>query len=563
MEFGSGFHAEDLGEDIPFRWMSLRGEVSFAPLGVERFLELEIRSHFYDLSQNVRIGATGLPLVHGWNPVSVSVPVGATAASLAANKLFPPEHYPGDGRELAVQVRSLRLHEDPVRHAHVTRQHANSVANVRELLSGATRLASTPMKLGIDMQGACNVKPPCVYCAWDYSKKLEGANVDVPFTPETLDAWGPFFDNVAELVNCSIGEPFMGKDIDALLDVFGDRGKLLEVTINGQILTDVNIRKLLGRNIHVFISCDAATPATYARLRNDQFPRLVENIRRLIQAKGGPGKLPLVYLVFMPMRANVHEVDAFVRLCADVKPDRLVLRPLNDGAGLELKFDRAGYHFDYQKELLPFGELVRISGRVAELCRRLGVPLSDQMDFGGRMEEQFAETFARGRREADGVLGPEPPPAARASAPPADTVQKPRASLGTPPSLGEERLPACTEPWNSLYVLRRGVLPCCYGASAIAPMSDFQAAWNGPLLQDIRKELHRGSFHRYCLDSQDCPIVRKSAEAGSLAPSAAFVIYGRRLLVRLERAGIGWPRRAWRALKPYWPGGGNNAARST
>ena len=26
--------------------------------------------------------------------------------------------------------------------------------------------------------------------------------------------------------------------------------------------------------------------------------------------------LPLVYVVFMPMRANVHEVDAFVELCA-------------------------------------------------------------------------------------------------------------------------------------------------------------------------------------------------------------------------------------------------------
>ena len=78
----------------------------------------------------------------------------------------------------------------------------------------------------------------------------------------------------------------------------------------------------------------------------------------------------------MPMRANLHEVDAFVELCAELQADRLVLRPLNASEGMDLVFDREGYRFDYQRELLPFDELVRVSGRVAELCRRLGVPLA-------------------------------------------------------------------------------------------------------------------------------------------------------------------------------------------
>jgi hypothetical protein len=83
---------------------------------------------------------------------------------------------------------------------------------------------------------------------------------------------------------------------------------------------------------------DAATPQICAWLRNDAFDRLTANVRRLVRAKGGPGRLPLVYLVFMPTRANV------------------------------------------QKELLRFDELVRVSGRVAELCRRHGIPLSDHME---------------------------------------------------------------------------------------------------------------------------------------------------------------------------------------
>ena len=61
-----------------------------------------------------------------------------------------------------------------------------------------TALDSTPPSLGIDLYGVCNVKPPCVYCEWDHSKDLEGDHVDTPFTRETLDEWGAFFDNAVE-----------------------------------------------------------------------------------------------------------------------------------------------------------------------------------------------------------------------------------------------------------------------------------------------------------------------------------------------------------------------------
>lgn len=88
--------------------------------------------------------------------------------------------------------------------------------------------------------------------------------VDAPFTVETVAEWAEFFDGAVTLVNCSIGEPFMMRDIDRLMDAFGDRGKALEITTNGQILTDRNIAKLLGRRIQLYVSLDAATAQTYA-----------------------------------------------------------------------------------------------------------------------------------------------------------------------------------------------------------------------------------------------------------------------------------------------------------
>jgi len=552
VHFGEGFHHEESNGLDRFRWMSASGTLTFARAEEPRFLELWILSEFHDLSQTVTCSAPGLtvdvPLVNGWAPVSLRIPARADRVDLHASKIFPAAYHPSDTRVLAVRVRPPLLHRDPARHATVSGQHDNWIRNTREMLEGRTALDSTPVSLGIDLYGVCNVKPPCVYCEWDHSKKLEGAFVEAPFTPDTLREWGPFFDKSVNLVNCSIGEPFMMKEFDDLLDAFGDGGKVLEMTTNGQILTDKNIQKLLGRPIDLYISLDAGTPQTYAKLRNDRFDGILHNLRRLISAKGGPGRYPHVHLVFMPMRVNVHELENFVSICAELRVDRMVLRPLNDSPGVNLRWERSGYEYDYQKELLPFPELVHVSGRAQALCRQYGVELADQMDFGGKMDAQFSRLFDEGRgsvaarsASAPAALRRDEPAASRAPAVAPDASEAPASPepivipLEPLPSLGGERKPACTEPWKSLYILRRGVMPCCYGGEPIAPMDQYREAWNGPLVQQIRSELKEGRFHSYCIKSPACPIVRKSAEAHDLPAAQRFRMRLRRWKARADR----------------------------
>jgi len=526
------------------------GELAFEPQDVDRYIELWLFSCFQDLSQELSVehdaGGETLALASGWCRTSLGVPAGTGRLALKVNKLYPPSLYPGDGRSLAIRVRDgAFVHPDAERHRNVRRQYQNRIANWRELLAGVSRLESTPALLGIDMHGACNVKPPCVYCDWDVSKRMEGGNVDAPFTPQTLASWGPIFEGADTLVNCSIGEPFMMRHLDELFDIFGDRGKALEMTTNGQILTDRNIATLLGREIDLYVSLDSATPATYARLRNDTFDRILENLRRLVKAKGGRGGLPRLHLVFMPMRCNVEELEAFVDLCAELEVDRLVLRPLNSSDGISLNWDRQGQTFDYPKQILPFDELIRHSARAAALCREKHVPFSDQLDFGVAMGEMFAadreETEpSRVTSEPAGSGGP----IAAAHVDPAAPSGPDRTE-----SLGEEKLPLCKEPWTSLYILRRGIHPCCYGGHPVAEMDEFHEAWNCREVREIRSELAAGRFHRYCLRSPACPIVRKDSHAGSLPPAQAVFVRGRQLLQRLDRRLLGIPGRLYRPLR--------------
>jgi hypothetical protein len=260
-------------------------------------------------------------------------------------------------------------------------------------------------------------------------------------------------------------------------------------------------------------------------------------------------------------------VDAVVDLCASLQVDWLVVRPLNDSEGVNLVFDRGGYHYDYQKEILPFPELVRISGRIAERCRVLGVDVADQLDFGGDLRAQFPEEFEAGREETRRALAscsPSPPPAPEGpgdeAAPPAAEAPAEASTRASPvpsspkveapkPSLGLDKLPACVEPWVSLYVLRRGTLPCCYGGRPIAGYDDFESAWNGPLMQAIRGELKAGRFHGYCYDSPDCPIVKKAVHAHRLSWAQRGRLWLHRTHDHWARAGYGWPGAVYRQVR--------------
>ncbi len=114
------------------------------------------------------------------------------------------------------------------------------------------------------------------------------------------------------------------------------------------------------------------------------------------------------------------------------------------------------------------------------------------------------------------------------------------------------RPPLCREPWESYYILRRGILPCCHGSQPIAPMSEYETAWNSPQLQEIRRYLSQGKLSPYCLDSLSCPIVqrvlaeqKKKSRLASLSPQQRPSLFRflNRVLFRI-------PGRIYRIFQP-------------
>jgi len=131
-----------------------------------------------------------------------------------------------------------------------------------------------------------------------------------------------------------------------------------------------------------------------------------------------------------------------------------------------------------------------------------------------------------------------------------------RTRPGSPPAgveddLGQAGLPLCREPWENYYILRRGIMPCCYGNPIIGPMPEYAAVWNSPELQEIRRYLSQGRLSPYCLKSPGCPIVQRVLEAGSTTPTGLTKksSRGRRILRTVSRLLFGVPgrlRRTWK-----------------
>jgi MoaA/NifB/PqqE/SkfB family radical SAM enzyme len=421
--FGQGWHAEDRDDFLPFRWLGreARALLPIDPAAPPKRLVIPIFSEFHDFGQELTVSLGGqflarLALLNRWNFYSIALAgapdvrtlgEGASAPDsfpasgpgelvLSLNMLFPARYHPGDPRSLGVRVGPLAFDDDVEGLESFRFFHANAILNFREMTSGVQALSSFPTNLGIDLYGRCNIKPPCVYCLWDKMKDLEGECVDVSVDRETLESYGPFFRSARTLVNCSFGEPLLHPQFGSVLDFCARHGKIMEISTNGQAFTERTIQAVVGKPVILYISLDAATRETYAKLRNDHWDEIVPNLVRLNEARQKAGGLPKVYMVFIPMPVNLGDLEEYFRLCKRIAADALVLRPLLHLWNPKIERDRGGYHFDYAREMLTREQAEEVIRKCEALSVRYGVPLANQFNF-GIVQDPGGKTLEGGR----------------------------------------------------------------------------------------------------------------------------------------------------------------------
>ena len=413
-----GLHEWDKDEFIPFRWLSLKARIFLAAqiLQKNKYLCLYISSEFVDYSQELELTLGGIflakvPLLYKWNYYSFSLQpffeslkekesnqqTDDAELVISVNKLFPPRYHPEDKRELGVRISRFEFSNDDEQHENLLFFHRNALMNFKEMTQGKTNLDSFPLNLGIDLYAKCNIKPHCVYCLWDKMKEMEGDQADVVVDDKTLEGYGPFFRSARTLVNCSFGEPLLHPRFQEILDLCAKNKKIVELSTNGQAFTSRTIQALVGKPIYLYISLDAATKETYAKIRNDRWDSIIPNLVFLNEERKKRGGMPKIYMVFMPMRVNRNDLEEYFRLCQKIEADALVLRPLLYLWNPQIKEDRGGYHFDYEKEMLSGDEIEDICRDCEKYSKKYGVAVVNQFNF-GIIKEPGAKDMMQARK---------------------------------------------------------------------------------------------------------------------------------------------------------------------
>lgn len=176
---------------------------------------------------------------------------------------------------------------------------------------------------------------------------------------------------------------------EQIVEHFTRHNKIMEISTNGQAFTKRTIQALVGKPIYLYISLDAATKETYAKIRNDRWETIIPNLVLLNEERKRKGNLPKIHMVFMPMRVNKNDLEDYFRLCQKIEADALILRPLLVLNKPKIAHERGGYLFDYKNELLSREELEEIFSECRTYSEKYGVPVANQFSFGKHDEEQF------------------------------------------------------------------------------------------------------------------------------------------------------------------------------
>jgi len=490
VEFVAGFHSLEQDDLGPFIWSTGTFCLRFAQpgrlvrfklcyYGLEGELAFTSGDHVWDT----------VTLTRGWHACYVDLR-GLPAGQVVECRLLPVIAVAGDTRELGLMFRECELSDDPADFDMRRQSQRNLWLNQQEFRQGLAVLSSTPPALRLTLETRCNIpetSQACVYCPWDWAKLAERGAPRV--TVDTLTQLGSFYQSATEVVDCSVGEPTMHKELGPYVARLDHDGKQLSLVTNGQLLTPRIRRELLGKNLELYVSVDAPTAAGYARLRNDRFEDVVANVTALCQEKRSHGDLPKVYLACIVMRSTWDELAEMFLLAQRVGVDVLKLRPLNLDENVPQAVMNNGLRFDYADEVLGTAELAELSDRAAELSVEHGVKVYVE-------SEEF------------------------------------------PLCITEPDAPICNEPWRTMYVLSRGIMPCCYATEPLARWSEqgdrsleqfLRDVFNGSDYQEIRRELAAGRLSDYCQRTASCPIVKQRRAQGQLeAPANVFQLAAER-----------------------------------
>lgn len=316
-------------------------------------------------------------------------------------------------------------------------------------------------------------------------------------------------------------DPLLHPQIEQIVQIAAEFRLKLNIYTNGLPLSERAARAIVaaGSVTAMNFSLDAATAETYARIRGGNFERVLRNIRMLTTLRDEAGKChPVLFMSFVAMADNVHELPGYVALAHDLGARRVFVGDLIGWLGAA-----DGNH--------PATDNPRCAEYVAT-ARRVAAERGVRLD----LPERLAVLPEPQRLRATMVAGSSACEGSRFDAAAVEGASD-SAGLGSEASgaaTPSARLRACG--WmNGVWVSNDGSMqPCCL----LHNVADMGNIADGPLHRNqkylrVKQLLGEGKVFTQCCTQRMCEYVQQqhtagiplrvitNEELGDLAPRAA------------------------------------------
>lgn len=204
----------------------------------------------------------------------------------------------------------------------------NYLMNNWEFAAKKTTLSSYPYDVAFAISGNCNSN--CIFCItkdlrMKYKNRFMGVN-----------DWERFRDLLKYSRSIGIpgpGEPLLHPQFEQLISnlaCYCDKRCNVYMITNGTLIRK-HLDFLKTSIISTYdISLNAATKETYERVmgtRKDNFDRIIDNIHSLVEIRDNENKNIKIYITFVTINENCHELSDFIRLGNNLNVDGIFIRP--------------------------------------------------------------------------------------------------------------------------------------------------------------------------------------------------------------------------------------------
>lgn len=174
-----------------------------------------------------------------------------------------------------------------------------------------------PLSIDIEPNTKCNLA--CKFCQVPGWERAKINDMSIEVFEKILDQ----FSTLLIIKLQGMGEPLLNPHLFDMIKMASDRYCLVYTTINGTLLNERNIKKIVESDLAaVTISLDGAKKETFESIReNANFEKVISNVKKLVRSR--KRRLPEINVWMVITKDNYQEIPEMIKLCKDMGVDNL------------------------------------------------------------------------------------------------------------------------------------------------------------------------------------------------------------------------------------------------